>query len=610
MLGIEVWLVYVIIGGAIVAYASDRWSIELVSLGVLAALLILFSGLSAFGPALVATGIPVGPSVTGDRLEESLLLEGFASPVLFTILALLVIGQALFQTDALAPVARLAKRVGGKHEVLTIMGLIVTAGIASAFLNNTPVVVMLLPIIGAMAAKLPGGVRPFLIPLSFATILGGTTTLIGSSTNLLVASAADQAADYFVGLFDQTMIALLMILAAIPYVLWALPRALRDDASPMQPSGFRGKQFIAEQRLVEGHRLVGARATHGMFADLKDITVRSVRRGPRLFLPPFEDLELRPGDTVVVAAKRDELVKAFVASAPNEEQAGRRVSSVHASEAMLAPGSRFIGQSIEVIGAYLGAGHQLLGVERRARMPRVALDALRLEAGDVFLLASSDEAMDKLRGQRDFLVLEESRSEISNTARAPFALGLFAVAIALVIFGVVDLMVATVTAAFAMVATQCLNIRQAVRAVDSRIVMMVGTALAMGSALQVTGGDTAIASAVIFIAAEAGATAILSAFFLVIALLTNILSNNATAVLFTPIALQLATDLSLPAEPFVMAVILAANCSFATPIGYQTNLLVMGPGHYQFSDYLKAGAPLVFIYWLSFTLLAPWYYGL
>ncbi|MBV6658174.1 MAG: SLC13 family permease [Devosiaceae bacterium] len=611
MLGLEVWIVYAVVGAAIVAYASDRWSIEFVSLGVMAALVVVFSALPMLAPTLSAMGLPIGDGFANPEPDVAFLLTGFASPVLFTILALLVIGQGLYQTNALAPVAALAKRVGGKREGLALLFLIVLAGAASGFLNNTPVVVMLLPVFGAMAARLPGGVRPYLIPLSFATILGGTTTLIGSSTNLLVASTAERASGYMLGFFDQTPLALLLIVAALPYVLWALPRALREDTGEGAGFTFRGKQFIAEQVLVAGHPLVGAKAQHGLFTGLKDITVRSVRRGPQLFLPPFDSLELQPGDTVVLAAKRDELVNAYVASAAGSgEDEKRRVLSVHASEAMLAPGSRFVGQSIDVISAYLGAGHRLLGVERRARMPRVALDALRLEAGDVFLLASSDDAFEALRGQRDLLVLEETRSEIGNTARAPVALGLFGLAIALVILGAADLMVATVAAAFAMVATGCLNIRQATRAVDPRIVMMIGTALAMGTALQATGGDTAIASGVVALAADAGPVAILSAFFLVVAILTNILSNNATAVLFTPIALELATDLALPPEPFIMAVILAANCSFATPIGYQTNLLVMGPGHYQFSDYFKAGAPLVFIYWLCFTLLAPWYFGL
>ncbi|MFK7791706.1 MAG: SLC13 family permease [Devosiaceae bacterium] len=611
MIGLDVWIVYAVIGLAIIAYASDRWPIEFVSLGIMAALLVVFTALPLVGPTLSQTfGVPVGSTMLGGETDPAFLLMGFASPVLFTILALLVVGQALYQTDALEPVARLIQHISGKREVLAIMLLILVAGASSAFLNNTPVVVMLLPVVGAMAARLPDGARPFLIPLSFATILGGTTTLIGSSTNLLVASSAEQTSGYMLGFFDQTAFALLLAVAMLPYLLWVLPKALHNDGVKTPLTGFRGKQFIAEQSLVEGHPLVGARATHGMFTGLTDITVRSVRRGPRLFLPPFDDLELRPGDLVVVAAKRDELVKSFMPAPESEEGERRGVRSVNASEVMLAPGARFIGQSIDVINVYLGGEHTLLGIERRARMPRVALDALRLEAGDVFLLASSDGGLEQLRGQRELLILEETRSVIANRARAPMAIGIFIAAIACVILGLSDLMVATIAAAFAMVATGCLNIRQATRAIDTRIVMMIGTALAMGAALQVTGGDRAIAAGVMIFAADAGPTAILSAFFLVVAILTNVLSNNATAVLFTPIALQLAGDLSLPAEPFVMAVLLAANCSFATPIGYQTNLLVMGPGHYRFSDYLKTGAPLVLIYWMAFTLLAPWYFNL
>ncbi|MEM1284080.1 MAG: SLC13 family permease [Pseudomonadota bacterium] len=611
MIGLDVWLVYGVIGFAIIAYASDRWSIEFVSLGVLAALLLLFTLLPVVGPTLAeAFGVPLGDAVLYGAIDVAFLLNGFASPVLFTILALLVIGQALYQTDALAPVARLATRVGGKRETLAIVIIILAAGASSAFLNNTPVVVMLLPVIGAMALRLPDGTRPFLIPLSFASILGGTTTLIGSSTNLLVASTASQAGTYQLDLFDQTPFALLLVAVMLPYILFILPRILRNDDAPSPMTALRGKQFIAEQLLTEGHALVGAQSQAGMFAQLKDITIRSVRRGPRLYLPPFDDLELSPGDLVVVAAKRDELIKAFTASAGSDDGERRSILSMNVSEAMLAPGARFVGQSVDALSVYMGGEHRLIGIERRARMPRVALDALRLEAGDVFLLASTEEGLEQLRGQREVLILEETRTEIGNRERAPMAIGLFTAALLAVIFGFADLMVATVAAAFGMVATGCLNIRQATRAIDSRIVMMIGTALAMGAAMQVTGGDRAIADGVMVLAADAGPTVILSAFFLVVAVLTNILSNNATAVLFTPIALQLAGDLSLPPEPFVMAVLLAANCSFATPIGYQTNLLVMGPGHYSFADYMKTGAPLVLLYWLAFSVLAPWFFNL
>jgi di/tricarboxylate transporter len=207
------------------------------------------------------------------------------------------------------------------------------------------------------------------------------------------------------------------------------------------------------------------------------------------------------------------------------------------------------------------------------------------------------------------LLLEWSATEIphlSNARTAQIILGGTVVSAAL---GIVPISIAAVAGALAMILTGCLNIRQASRAIDRQIFLLVGAALALGTSLEATGGATFLAQQVILVFDGFGAAVVLSVFFLLTAILTNVLSNNATAVLFVPIAVSTASQLGIDPMVFVYAVIFAANCSFATPMGYQTNLLVMGPGHYRFSDFMRAGAPLVIILWLAFSLFAPWYYG-
>jgi di/tricarboxylate transporter len=252
----------------------------------------------------------------------------------------------------------------------------------------------------------------------------------------------------------------------------------------------------------------------------------------------------------------------------------------------------------------------VLGVQRKSRMARSGLSDIRLEPGDTLLIGGPMQAITQLRGNHDLLMLEHSAEAVPQSRKARTAVAIFAAIVLASAFSVVPIVVAAICGAVMMMLTGCLSLLQAARAFDRQIFLLVGASVALATALEATGGARMIADSSLGLMAGAGPAVILSGLFLVMAVLTNILSNNATAVLFTPIALGMANGLNLSPEPFIAAVIFAANSSFATPIGYQTNLLVMGPGHYKFSDFVRAGTPLVIIIWLTFSLLAPWYYGL
>jgi di/tricarboxylate transporter len=242
-------------------------------------------------------------------------------------------------------------------------------------------------------------------------------------------------------------------------------------------------------------------------------------------------------------------------------------------------------------------------------MLRTRLHELRLEPGDVLLLVGRQDAIDRLRADPDVLLMEWSASEMPLVSKAPIAAAIFA---AIVLPAALDLVPIVITALFgvvALVVTGCLNIRQAARAVDRQIVLIIASALALGTALEATGGAAYVAMLVLHAMEGTSPSAVLSALFLIVAALTNVLTNNAAAVLFTPIAVNVAAGLGADVFPFALAVAFGASCSFATPIGYQTNLLVMGPGHYRFRDFVVAGLPLVLLLWLAFSLFVPWYYG-
>ncbi|MEM8856571.1 MAG: SLC13 family permease, partial [Pseudomonadota bacterium] len=373
-----------------------------------------------------------------------------------------------------------------------------------------------------------------------------------------------------------------------------------------------GKQFIAEIPIRAGHPLVGATANAGLFPQLKDMTVRLVQRGERPHLPPFENLTLQPGDIVIVAATRQALEKALSGRSPvmSEANEDRPPGVVTLAEAIVAPGSRLIGRTVAQSGFRGEVGCVVLAIERRSRMPRLPMADLRMEAGDVLLFAGPRRAIDELRGNRDVLLIDWTAVDVPSRGRAPVALSIFAGVVIAAATGAMPVVAAALLGAFGMLATRCLNTRQAARVVDGRIVMLIAAAIASATALEATGGAQILANALLVVLADSPPSVVMSALFLIIAITTNILTNNAAAVLFTPIAIGLAERLSVPVEPFVVTVILAANASFATPVAYQTNLLVMGPGHYRYRDFLIAGGPLVLLLWAAFSFIGPWWYGI
>ncbi len=532
---------------------------------------------------------------------------------------MLIVGQGLFQTDALERPAAMLARLGGSSPMGALVIVLFAAMVTSAVINDTPVVVMFLPIITAIAATRGVSTSKALMPLSFAALLGGTTTLIGTSTNLLGAGVAARSGLH-IGFFDFTVPAGVMALVGFAYIAFVLPRILTARSGMVDLMGGRGKQFIAQIDITYGHPLAGRSSVSGMFPGLKDMTVRLVQRGEHPFLPPFEDLTLRPGDTVIVAATRSAITKAISDGAavtpPEAPEAGVDTASpmptkdVTLAEAVVAPASLLIGRTIEQASIHQDTNAVVLGVERRSRMPRMALSEIRLEAGDVLLVAGTRGAIEGLRLNRDLLLLEWSAADLPQRRYARRAIIVFTLMVIYAASGIGPIVIGAVTAALAMIVAGCINIRQAMRAFDRRIFLMIGASLAAASALEATGGAAVIADTAVTAIDGAAPWVTMSVIFLVTSVMSNILSNNATAVLFTPIAIVIAQKIGAPPMPFVVAVILASSCSFATPFGYQTNMLVMGPGHYRFRDYVVGGGPLVILMWLTFSLVGPWYYGL
>jgi di/tricarboxylate transporter len=549
------------------------------------------------------------------------LLAGFANPALLTVLALLIIGQGMVRTGILDRGAEIVLGLGGRRAWLTILiTLVVVLGV-SGFLNNIPVVVIFIPIMEAVAGRYGMSSSKVMMPLSFAAVLGGMTTLIGSGTNLLVSGALVELGEKELGFFQFTVPGLVLAGAGLLFVFLIAPHLIPARAPfTREILDGDGKQFIAQITLAEDSDLVGLASSGGLFGAYPEMTLRMIQRGREVILPPFEDITLSPGDILVVAATRMALTEALAKDpgllipdlgvgrdgVPGRWEEDKRMLA----EVLVRPASRLAGVRVGRTGFHRDTDCNIVAVQRRTRMLRTQLDAIRLQEGDMLLVQGRPTDIRHLRRNTDVVLLEWSAAELPALDHAKRASLIFLGVISLAATGTVPVVVAALLGVAALVGTGTLPVAAAVRALDSRIFTMIPAALAMGLAMEVTGGAAFLSGKMVALLAGAAPAVVLSAFFLLVALLSNVVSAKAAAVLFTPIAVGIARQLGVPVEPFAIAVVFAANCAIATPIGYQTSLLVMGPGHYAFADYLRAGSPLIILLWVVFSLFAPWYYGL
>jgi di/tricarboxylate transporter len=601
---LQMWFTLALTAAAIVVYAAELLPVELTSLGILGALLLLFQAL----PPVDAAGTPL--------MGVNDVLLGFASPAMIAVSALLVVAQAMVSTGTLEGIARFLvwlSRGSFDRALAFSLGYVIAS---SAFLNNTPVVVIFMPILRSIAEQFGRPASAVMMPLSFAALLGGMLTLIGTSTNLLVSGELAKLSQRPFGFFDLTLPGLVLAVAGGVYLL-LMPRLLPQRDEPPGLVMAEGKQFIAELDVGTDSPLIGESPRGGMFASLAEVTVRLVQRGAQAILPPFENVTLQAGDILIVAATRKVLTEMLakyhghLLNPPAAERAARPRGQreMVLAEAMVRPASRIAGQTLEFTNFPARSRCTVLGTQRRARMLRTRLGDLRLAPGDVLLLLGFADDIVGLRTDPDLLLMEWSASEMPLVRKAPLAAIIFAAIVLPAALDLVPIVVTAVLGVLALIVTGCLNIRQAARAVDLQIVLIIVASIALGSALEATGGAAYLAELVLHAMEGAPPGAVLSVLFLLVALVTNVLANNAAAVLFTPIAVNLAHQLNADVFPFAIAVTFGASCSFATPIGYQTNLLVMGPGHYRFMDFVVAGLPLLIIVWLAFSAFVPWYYG-
>lgn len=596
--------VMVLIFGALVLFSRDDVPLETTSLVVL---------------VMMTVGFTLFPfEEEGETLVASDLFLGFGNKALIAVCALMIVGQGLVRTGALEPVGRFLARVWRwGPSVCLLMTLIITATL-SAFINNTPIVVMMLPILIGVAVRTGSSPTGTLIPMGFASILGGMATTIGTSTNLLVVNvAADMGMDPF-SMFDFMGPVLVAGSLTIAYLWLLVPRLLPERELPMT-SGI-ARVFTAQIRLDESSPVIGKKLSEALLKTGDEMSVESIERGSGVFITPLPDVVIRAGDRITTSDTQDNLREYSRQLGGTLFSGDRAVDASHPllatggniAEVAITPASRLNGVNIGQAQLMSRFGLRLLAFNRMAgkegRQTR-GLNDVSLRSGDVLLVQAEPEALNKIKSSNDFLVLDGSIS-VPHTRKAPMALATIVGVVGLAASGLVPIEISALLGCLVLIVTGCLNWKEAMASLSTQVILIIVASLAMGTALLKTGGADYLANVFVAITFGAPASVVLMGLMLMMAILTNVVSNNAAAVIGTPIAIGIAQRLGLPLEPFVLAVLFGANLSFVTPMSYQTNLLIMNAAGYKFGDFVRVGLPLAIMLWISLSAVLIWAYGL
>lgn len=577
--------------GALILFVSDRISADLVAMLMLAALL-LFKFITP---------------------EEA--VSGFSNSATITIGAMFILSAGLIHTGVVDYLGVIAEKRISKTNIGLMLFILVIAGGASAFINNTAVVAVFLPVIIKISKE--RGISPskFLIPLSYAAILGGSMTLIGSSTNILVSSIANDNGLAEFKMFEFTNVGIVLFAVGGLYLIAFAFRLLPDRAGTGDlTKNYRMHRYLAEVTVTANSGMIGKSLTEKKIAETYDINVLEIIRGDEKIWRQLGTTPIRSGDillmrgsvqNIIKFSEREGLQTLGEAELGDEDLQGE---DVILADAIIAPNSKLIGYTVKEINFRRRYGAFVLAVQSHGRTIRDKIGRIPLHFGDSLLIQGSSNSLRNLQNNRDFLVMEELKLEKFRTDRALVALGIIALVVISAALEIFPIMVAAILGAVAMVITGCISIKEAYSNIDWMVIFLLAGMIPMGIALEKSGLAALAAGGLLDLLGGSSPVFILSTLYIGTVLLSSILSNNATAIVIAPIAISMAAALGVNPKPFLMAIMFGASTSLITPIGYQTNTLVYGPGRYKFFDYFKVGFPLNLIAWVLITLLVPYFW--
>jgi di/tricarboxylate transporter len=519
-------------------------------------------------------------------------LQVLSNPAPWTIAAMFIIMGALVRTGALEAFTGQADRVAQTNPALAIVLLMTFVVLSSAIVSNTPVVVVMIPVFIQLAKTMGIASSKMLIPLSYAAILGGTLTLIGTSTNLLVDGVARAQGLAGFTIFEVTPLGIILVIWGMIYLRFVAPMLLPDRESMTDLLSDRSSmKFFTEAVIPPESNLIGREVTGVQLFKREGVRLIDVIRGDRSLRRNLQGVELAVGDRVVLRTQITELL-----SLQRNKELKRvdQVSAVETTtvEALIAPGCKMIGRSLGSLRLRRRFAVYPLAVHRRNQNIGRQLDDLIVKVGDTLLLEGAPADIQRLSIEMEMVDVSKPSARAFRRSHAPLVIAALIGLVTLAALGVAPIFLLSILAVSFVLITRCIDAEEAFSFVDGRLLALIFSMLAIGAALEASGAVALIVNAIAPALGNLPPFLIIWAIYLLTSVLTELVSNNAVAVVVTPIAIGFATALGIDPRPLVVAVMVAASASFATPIGYQTNMLVYGPGGYKFTDFMRVGIPL------------------
>ncbi|WP_058367433.1 SLC13 family permease [Haloparvum sedimenti] len=597
-------VVFGVVAAALVLFVTEPVPIDIAAIGVLVTLVALepWTGVDA------TTGI-----------------SGFASTATVTVLAMFVLSEGIRRSGLVNIVGdRIAERYGDSpfKQLLAVLGL---SGGTAGFINNTPVVAIMIPMVTTISKRTGVSPSKLLMPVSFVAMLGGTLTLIGTSTNILASDLSARLIDHPFSMFEFTQLGVIVLVTGGVYMA-TVGRLLipeRIKVTDRLVEEFEMTQYLTEVVVREDSVLVG-RTVEDSLADLDvDADIVQLIRGDQAFTEPLARKEVRAGDILVLRTDRESLLGLIDAEgldlAPDAEVTDEVLDAEAAGvepaveqslvEVVVSPEASLVGETLETLNFRGRYDATVLAIRRGGRIIHARMDERRLRGGDTLLLQATEETIDRFANDRDFVVARELTRPDFRTERIPVALGIVGAVVAVAALDVLPIVISALAGIVAMVVTGCVKPNEVYPAVDWSVIVLLAGLIPLGVAMERSGAAAWLAEVVVLASGSLPPLAVLGLFYLFTALVTNVISNNASVVLMIPVAVDAAQALGANPFSFVLAVTFAASTAILTPIGYQTNLMVYGPGGYKFTDYFRVGAPLQVLLTVVTTLGIAFFWG-
>jgi di/tricarboxylate transporter len=585
----QIWIVSVILMLTLYLFITEKISVALTAVGIMVVL------------AVFRILTP----------KES--VAGLAHPAVVTVGAMFLISKGLVRTGAVEHIGRRVAKIAKGNQTLAMMLILLCVAVASAFINNTPVVVLFIPVVMSMCCEFNLSPSKFLIPVSYASILAGTCTLIGTSTNIIVSDLSAQAGFGALTLFELTTIGAPVAVIGIAFLLITAPRFMPALSNPVcQVRDSDNRRYLAELKIPRGSSLIGEDPGVWFKKTYDSLEVLELIRYSHIFHPGRDAVKIAADDLLLVKGSVNDLVQILnmkeieLSSAEQGLSFGAGKKDALVVELIIAPQSALVGMRLLETDLFRDAEIHVIAIKRSGlHFTEKQLQDVKLKIGDIILVWCYDDKLASMRSGTDYLIIEDVYEEIVHKRKTWIASLIFSGMILAAALGLADIMVCALTAAFLMILTGCIQMRDAYQALQGDVLLLIAGTIALGAAMEKTGTSQLYADAFLRLFSGYSPGIILGCIILLTSISTQILSNNATAVLIFPIAVSTALAIGVDPKPFIIGICYGASACYATPIGYQTNLLVYGPGGYRFSDYLTLGIPLNILVLISGTLFIP-----